>query len=62
VLMNRPNLNPCRLLDRGKDGYIAKRTHGGFEEVIGEMESLAQRLSLSRGWAEWRLEAGSNRG
>ena len=44
VLLNTPNLNPYIFLDRGKDNWIAKRTPGGFQAIIDEMESSSPKI------------------
>ena len=49
VLLNKPNLNPYIFLDRGKDDWVARRTPGGFQAVIGEMETQAPKVvAISR--------------
>jgi DolP-mannose mannosyltransferase len=50
VLMNRPNLNPYILWDRGKAGYIVTMKYGGsINALIDEMETESPKLvALSR--------------
>lgn len=45
VLLNRPNLNPYIMWDKGKDTYVATQKYGGsFKAIIDEMESQRPRL------------------
>lgn len=49
VLMNKANLNPYILLDRGKDNYIADRIAGGFGAIIDEMKAQSPKvIAISR--------------
>jgi hypothetical protein len=50
VLLNRPNLNPYIMWDKGKDTYVAAERYGGsFKAIINEIESQRPRLvALSR--------------
>jgi hypothetical protein len=49
VLLNRPNMNPYILLDRGKDNYIASQTSGGFDVLIDQMRAQRPKLiAISR--------------
>lgn len=50
VLLNKPNLNPYVMWDRGKDTCVAAQKYGGsFKAIIDEIESHRPRLvALSR--------------
>jgi hypothetical protein len=49
VLLNRPNLNPYVLLDRGADEFAASKKAGGFQQIIDEIEAEQPRIvALSR--------------
>lgn len=49
VLLNRSNINPYILLDRGKDRYIAERTQGGFDALIDQMRAQRPKvIAISR--------------
>lgn len=49
VLLNRPNLNPYVLLDWDADNFAAARTPGGWDAIMGEMESQQPKLvAISR--------------
>jgi hypothetical protein len=49
VLLNRPNLNPYVLLNKGVDTFAAARRSADFSAIIAEMESERPKLvALSR--------------
>lgn len=50
VLLNKPNLNPYIMWDKGKDTYVAAKKYGGsFKAIVDEIELQRPRLvALSR--------------
>lgn len=44
VYLNRPNLNPYVLLDWGADEFLAARTPGGFDAILGDLEAAHPKI------------------